>query len=970
MSVSKVASTPYEKQLVALGRALQKVREADQVSAMVETVAQYLRDDFDYTLAWLGLYHADGHVVWGQGGFTESGDGTLLTQKIVLEPGELLEQVVVQKRLIGVPDLQDMPQGGKWQEFARKLKVKGTLMFPIRHRDECLGVAIIGQPVWGIPAESDEKARLSMILGELGTALYRFESEQLYQQSSQPVTAISSLLNAIHPVENVEDRLAILVREVHQFLNGDRTHLYWFSPSHRSFWRWLGQPGDRRQVEPQNEGSERLKSSVTSVGMADIRRNQAILPPISLDSIASFKHQLSTTQVVTISDAASVLHTNTIDPIMEQMGGQSMLAVPVTVETEVLGFLVVTGQRPRLWSDAEKEYLKSVGQLAGLMTPLLAPEKTIEAIRHDQVLAAEICQAVCSQDEWNRILDQCDQDIQGRFDAQRLIVLAYNEGRETFSILYQSSSSGRQKLLKGPLPGLSDMDWSLLERSQVAIAIEDVNHDLKLMDWHPLLVGIGLQSFLVCPVTIGCPSNGLVIIGHTAPHHWTKQDKAISQVMSQQIGVLLRQWQLNHELEQRQSIHQAIHGSLSTIQKTHHLGEMETASMSRVIDLMDVPLVALIPWQPEQSMTTIPEHLVVSHNDGFSVATDCPIPIETDALIQWALQTDDILTLPVHYLTTETRRWLSGPDIGQVLAVALRTDPEHQPLGLLLVADVAERFWSNYQIEVLDVVGRQLAWSRRYLMLTEKLTTHQKQLEQLNWYKQRSLEYVCWTLSNDVKRLKMLTTSADSSSSMSTDTSSGPSSSSGMGSIRAQQLLRHMTQFLIEIQPMVREEQWQFHVLETTVPLVSLLKRAIARVDPLIQKRKLWAKVHNEQNVTIIGDIGKTELVLHEVLAEACRRAPKQSGLDIWCRVVEDDWLELSITDQGRLEPQLIEELHQGRPMDWLATSMLDKPPGLHFAICQAMIKRLGGEFNVYALDDGRILSQMTLRIDRRSPTS
>ena len=440
--------------------------------------------------------------------------------------------------------------------------------------------------------------------------------------------------------------------------------------------------------------------------------------------------------------------------------------------------------------------------------------------------------------------------------------------------------------------------------------------------------------------------------------------------MSQQIGVLLRQWQLNHELEQRQSIHQAIHGSLSTIQKTHHLGEMETASMSRVIELMDVPLVALIPWQPEQSNTTIPEHLVVSHSDGFSVDTACPIPIETDALIQWALQTDEILTLPVHYLTTETRRWLNGPNIGQVLAVALRTDPEHQPLGLLLVADVAERFWSNYQIEVLDVVGRQLAWSRRYLMLTEKLTTHQQQLEQLNWYKQRSLEYVCWTLSNDVKRLKMLTTSADSSSSMSTDTSSGTSSSSGMGSIRAQQLLRHMAQFLIEIQPMVRDEQWQFHVLETTVPLVSLLKRAIARVDPLIQKRKLWAKVHNEQNVTIVGDIGKTELVLHEVLAEACRRAPKQSGLDIWCRVVEDDWLELSITDQGSLAPQLMEELHQGRPMDWLATSMLDKPPGLHFAICQAMIKRLGGEFNVYALDDGRILSQMTLRIDRQSLTS
>ncbi|MEM9218187.1 MAG: GAF domain-containing protein [Cyanobacteria bacterium P01_F01_bin.150] len=970
MSVSKVASTHYEKQLVALGRALQKVREADQVGVMVETVVQYLRTGFDYTLVWLGLYHADNHVVVGQGGFTDIGDKEILTQKIALEPGELLEQVVIQKRLIGVPDLQDEPKGGKWQKFSRQLNIKGSLMFPIRHRDECLGVAILGQSVWGIPVESDEKARLSMILGELGTALHQFELMHRYQQSAQPVTAISSLLAAIHPLENVEERLAVLVREVHQFLRSDRTHLYWFSPEQRLFWRWIGQPGDKRQAEPQIKEVGRGHTSSMAVGMVEIRRNQVILPPISSDAIESFQHQLAATQVVAVSDVGSMLHTNTIDLIMDQMGGQSMLAVPITVETEMLGFLAVTGQQPRLWSDEEKQYLKSVGQLTGLVAPLLEPEQTIETIRQDQSLASEICQAVCSQEEWNSILDKCHQDIQDRFEAERLIILSYNEGRETFSILYQSLVSGRQRQLKGPLPSLSDTDWALLERSQVAIVVEDVNHDLKLMDWHPFFTEVGLKSFLVCPVTIGCPANGLVIIGHTEPHHWTKQDKRTSQVISQQIGTLLRQWHLNYELEQRQSIHQAIHGSLSTIQKTHHLGEMETASMSRVIDLMDVPLVALVPWTSEQSMTVIPKHLVMSHSHGFSVDTDFPIPIATDALIQWALQTDDILTLPVHYLTTETRRWLSGPNIGQVLAVALRTDPEHQSLGLLLVADVAERFWSNHQIEVLEVIGRQLAWSRRYLMLTEKLTAHQKQLEQLNWYKQRSLEYLCWTLGNDIKRLNTFTASPSASRTMNDTSSIGEASGRGMESIRAQQLLRHMAQLLIDIRPMVRDEQWQFHIIETTVPLVSLLKRAIARVDPLVQKRQLWVKVHNEQNVTIIGDISKTELVLHEVLKESCRRAPRQSGLDIWCRPIEGGLIELSITDQGYLDPQLLEELHQGRSTDWLAASILDVPPGLNFAICQALIQRLGGEFNVYALNDGRMLSQMTLRIDDRSSTA
>ncbi|NET52374.1 MAG: sensor histidine kinase [Merismopedia sp. SIO2A8] len=340
------------------------------------------------------------------------------------------------------------------------------------------------------------------------------------------------------------------------------------------------------------------------------------------------------------------------------------------------------------------------------------------------------------------------------------------------------------------------------------------------------------------------------------------------------------------------------------------------------------------------------------------------ISIATDALIQWALQSGEILSLHVSQLTNETRQWLDGGDIGQVLAIALRTDPAHCPLGLLLVADVAERFWSNYQIEVLEVVGRQLAWSRRYLMLTEKLTARKEELEQLNWYKHRSLEYLCWTLSHDLKRLNILNPAPNGTSSR---TGISGLSTSDM---RSRQLIQQMGMHLNNMRPLLMDEQWQVSCTETTIPLVSLLKRAIARVDPLIQQRKLWTKVHNELNIKIIGDIAKTELVLHEILAAACRRAPRQSGVDVWCRAIDFNWLELSITDQGSIDSLLLNELHHGQPMDKLAQSWLDSSPGLELSICQRIIQAIGGEFNLYALEDGRILSQMTLRIDNSSNSS
>ncbi|NEQ97942.1 MAG: GAF domain-containing protein [Cyanothece sp. SIO2G6] len=929
---------------------------------MIQAVIQYLQDEFDYSFIWLGLYHSKAHTLVGQGGVVPTSERTILTQKLTLEPGELLEQVVVQKRLIGVPDLQDVPQAGRLHAIARKLNIQGTIIFPIRHCEDCLGVAVLGSSRWGIPAHADDKARLSMILGELGTALHHLQIERQQQQrSEQPINTLLSVLSELHQIEAVEERLALLVRESHQFLLGDRTHLYWFSPEQRTFWRWIGQPGDRRQPEPAPE-EDRSPQSVAP-GMAAIRQSQAILPSISMDAIGGFYSHLLSDDVVSISEADSSLKANTAQPLMDQMGAKSLLAVPIMVQGELLGFLAVTEKQPRLWSSDDKQYLQGAGKLAALVAPLLDLEQSIASIRQDQELAAGICQAICHQEDWHQVLGQCASQVQQRFGADRFLVLTYSEHRENFEIAYQNTASSQYRVIKGPLSPLSDLDWSLLERTQGAIAIEDLDHDLKFMDWRTTLVSSGIRSFLVCPVTLNKPSNGLVIIAHHAPHHWVNQDKSLGQTISQQVGVILRQWHLNDEVKKRQSIHQAIHRSLSVIQKAHHLGEMETDSMRRMMDLMDVPLVALVPWMPGQTTVQIPPHLVITNSTEFAINTEVTIAIASDALMQWALQSEEVLSLSIEQLTPETRQWLTGRRIGQILVEVLRTDPDHAPLGLVLVADVAERFWSNYQLEVLEVIGRQLAWSRRYLMLTEKLMQQQAELKQLNWYKHRSLEKLCLLLTNDVKRLNASGPGGSSSS-------GGSTRNGDVSGMRVQQVIRQMSQRLVNIHPMLKHEQWQLAQNKTSVALISLLKRVLTRVDPLIRQRQLWTKVHNELNLNVMGDIAKTELVIYELLAAACRRSPKQGNLDIWSRSIDFDWLELSITDHGKVSPQLLSELQQGSPFDWLAQSWLESSPGLELAICQSIVQQIGGKLNFYALEDGRMLSQMTLRIDNRSGSS
>lgn len=337
----------------------------------------------------------------------------------------------------------------------------------------------------------------------------------------------------------------------------------------------------------------------------------------------------------------------------------------------------------------------------------------------------------------------------------------------------------------------------------------------------------------------------------------------------------------------------------------------------------------------------------------FGVVMDAAVSVASDPLLQWALQTDNLQPLPISEISPETRQWLNGAEIGQVLVHPLRTAPEHEPTGMILLADRADRVWTQHQLGALGILVNQLAWCRRNLALTQMLLLQRGTLEQLNWYKHRRLEEIYRILGVGIRRLNELSQQKDS-----------------LSSLRHQQVLRHLGNTLTSATPVVKQEQWKLQNEYETVALASLLKRSLERLDALIRQRQLWSQVHNEANVSIGGDIPKIEFILHEILTLACLRSPVGGRLDLWCRQVDETWLEMSITDNGTVETQLLEQLEIGRTGDLLSPSVLDQPPGLHLAICQALIQRLGGELMLDRLEDGRMLSRLIIPVTMSTPTT
>ncbi len=908
-----------DKQLVALGRVLQILREEENADVLIDTTLNYLQAEFDYSLIWIGLYDRLAHRLHGKGGVTPSGNIPMLKQRIVLNPGDLLEQVVIQQRPLAVPDLRQELRAGDWRKTAQIDSIQGTVIFPLRYRDQCFGVTLLGSSLWGAAPRSDEKARLSMILGALAAALYQIEAEWLRQQVKRPDQPLLSLLTKLQSLAGLGPRLEAIVEETHQFIQPARTNVYWFERNQRFFWR-------------------RMSNRQKTAGFGE-----AVQPAsgITVQEVSGFYQALRADQLVSIGEAHSSLKADTTSRLMQQIRARSLLAAPILFQDELLGFLAVEGQEPRIWEDEEKSYIRGAAQIIALIAPLDDMENTIEQIQRDRVLTAEIARSLYSEDDWKATLNLAAEQLCKRLRADRFLVLLYNPEQSAFELAYQSQPTNRRPFTT-PLEALSDADWQLLEKSTGSIGIDNLEGDLRLLAWRDRLLELGVRSLILCNVSLGHAVEGLVVVCHESPRTWSQTEYDLVRIVSQQLGLILHQWQLQRQNEQQQTVSQNLQQGLTLMQQIHQLEPLEQAALKHIAQVLQAPLATLIVWTPGTAIGRVVVPL--TSNDRFTVNANATIPVLTDPLVQWVLAHDGVLPLASADLPTETRQWFNGVGIGQVLAIALRTAPEHEPSGILLVADGSDRQWAERHLKALSTLASQLAWSRRYLLLTQKLSTQREELKRLNWYKHRSLEDLYRSLIPNLKRLQDLGNPKDP-----------------LFSTRHQQILRQLNEAVTPLAKVVEAEQWQLQTASRTLSLVSLLKRSLGRVDPVLRQQQLWTQVHNETNLTLDGDTAKIELVLYELLLAACQRSAVGGRIDIWCRQIDNHWLELSITDSGVIEPRLLSELENGRSLDLLAPSTLDHSLGQHLHICRGLMKQIGGELNLYTLEDNRSLSRLVL---------
>ncbi len=211
---------------------------------------------------------------------------------------------------------------------------------------------------------------------------------------------------------------------------------------------------------------------------------------------------------------------------------------------------------PRIWTEADKNFVQSAAGFISLVAPTESMESTIKQIQEDAQLTSQVAQGIYNEHELQETLHSCAKKVVTRLAATRFLLLQYAHEQNNYQIIYQNQPHNRRPLAFA-LNTLKELDEQLLQRSTQAVEIENLDEDLRFFSWRPLLLESGVRSLLICKCTHGDIPGALLVITHETHRSWTTVEKELLWAVSQQIGVIVRQWQLHNRTTQQQKSSQA-----------------------------------------------------------------------------------------------------------------------------------------------------------------------------------------------------------------------------------------------------------------------------------------------------------------------------------------------------------------------------------------------------------------------------
>jgi GAF domain-containing protein len=963
--------TEYEKRQLAFYRYIQGLQKQDTAEGMGKIVFHFLKEWFQFELIWIAQYEAQSHLLSGIQGIlpkTTDRDAIFLRRKQTILPGDLFDQVLLTGTLQEIPSLKQEQRVGEWQAIAQSQNIQGCLILPIRYRQESFGVILVGTTLWGGHPRSEEMTELKLLATTLGAELYRILGQANSLPTQSPQQLSMDTLGQILAAETFEERLGLVLEQLHRAIRSTRSCLYWFD------------------VEAQ---SCRLYDIYT--GPSPRRSGSKVIPKLdlSLQSITSFYQGSLQNQTVAIADMQGLITSSQAPTrLMTMTRSRAWLSTPIFDRGRLIAVLAAENDDPRLWSDPDRQSIQLLAKLLGQGSQERARDSSL-AKSGDHLglngLLSLLNDVYNDNEQWDHTLLQCLEQIGIQFSIRWAAILTQDsesrdsesrdsetqdsESRDSESRDFRCSaqfySKKKHQPLADRLPQLSGVDAKMLARMSSPIAVQSLSEDLKLLAWRQPLADRGVQSLLLLKLGQNVKGSNLgkfLLLATDLPRTWTPEEIGTATDVAEPLGQALsqrEQWQ--YEAFQMQFM-TVLNQSLQAIQLTPPGDALFSTAAQSLHTLLEVECLMILRWSPDRPEAKI---AALINDSKFQVNSQIPISWQTDGFLQRILspatEPDSPAAFPqlvieqgsIEDLAAENSGWLSGMGRVDLLAVPLRICPEDPCLGLVLILDSRCQYWTDLTRGGIQLLTRELTVSYRSQYLVERLRKKQTTLECLNWYKQRHLEYISQLWTAQLPKFQAALPSPELAA------------ASGQGGSRSRNNpVGDLYSALSSLDNILKSEVWDLQLEPEHIQVATLFRRSLERIEELARTRQIWTQVHNlTPSVSLYVPAQKLELMLVELLLAACYRSKVGDRIDIWCRTLPDQWVEISITDNGRLNPRMVRAIQNPSIQVPLSAPMLEAPPGLHYKVCQSLVERMGGQLEMAQLEDGRAMSRLILPI-------
>jgi GAF domain-containing protein len=929
--------TNYEKRLVSLQHCLHEIQKQDDLDSMSKIALAFLREWFPFELIWLARYDTQSRVLEGIDGILpKEKDKAVLSNKQPVLPGSLFDQALTTGHIQEITSLSQESRAENWQTIAERQGIQGASILPIRYRKQSLGILMVGTVLWGGHSRPEEMAELKMITGALGAALFTMGDRSRQPTAKQPPSLVETL-NSILSAKTFEDRLKPTLESAYLATQPSRASLYWFDNEDQSC---------------------RLQDVYSGPPLRRVSSKPAVTLEISLQQITSFYQTTLQNQIVAISDIEGVVHSPTAPTrLMSLTQSRAWLSVPIFDRRKLLGVLAVEASNPRLWSENDKQHLLMLAQLIGQSfsgdpdsAPLWAGNQT-----HLPSLLNALKEIEPDADHWEQTLQQCLEQVGVQFAVRWAAIFHHNPEEQTFECRSQFNQKKKQPF-PTLLPDVSAVDAKLLSRLSAPLAVPSLAEDLRLLAWRRIFTEIGMDSYIL--VRTG-QQNGLgefLLLGSDLPRTWTDHECETVVPIAQAVGQAIVRRNQGVFTQQQQQLMTVLTQGLGRLQQAQKVESLFAIALESMQQFLAAECMLILRWSPTDDIAEI---VSISNHSTLQIDSSAQIAWQTDEFLQALLvqaklkgKTSFPGVAMLRGSTTDLAAhsaWVAGAGFLEVLGIPLQAHPNQPCLGLVLAINTRRNRCSALQREGLQLLTRELATHARGQDTMRQLAYKCETLECLNWYKQRQLEQLSQIWSSQTAIQGLLASQAAAGTSL------------GSMKSRPQQPIVQLNQAFIALDTMLKTETWELQLEGEVVPIAAILRRSLERIEPIAKARQLWTQVHNlTASVFINIPSQKLELMITELMLASCYRTKIGDRVDIWCRALPDNWVEVSITDSGRLNPQLVKDLNQHQHTR-ITTPVLDSLPGLHFKVCQSLVERMGGQLELAQLEDGRSLSRLIL---------